>query len=256
MIKAIFFDIDGTLVSHTISDIPCGVLDAFEKLQREGILLFLATGRHISEFKDLPLHDYSFDGYVTLTGQICYDKDFNIIYENPLSQKDTFILVESFNKKEIPIVLINNQDLYINYVDDVVVQTQKSINTPVPDIQNYQGEKLFGATVFSNSKEIEKLVNLLPGCKESKWNIYASDIVPIESGKVNGIEKMMEYFGIQREEIMTFGDADNDLDMLQYAQIGVAMGNASDSLKAEADYITASVDEDGIIKALQHYHII
>ena len=256
MIKAIFFDIDGTLVSHTLSDIPDGVLNVFKELQKKGILLFIATGRHISEFNDLPLHDYPFDGYVTLTGQICYDKDFQVIYENPLSKEDTSKLVEAFNKKEIPIVLINNRELYINYVDDIVIQTQKSIHTPVPDIQTYQNEHLFGATVFSNSKEIEKLVNLLPGCKESRWNAYASDIVPAESGKVNGIEQMLNYFEIQREDIMAFGDADNDIDMINFAHIGVAIGNASDSLKVEADYITASVDKDGIIKALQHFHII
>ena len=93
MIKAIFFDIDGTLVSHTISDIPAGVLDAFSDLQKKGIRLFLATGRHISEFKSLPLHDYPFDGYVTQTGQICYDSNFRPIYEEPLTEKDTQKLV-------------------------------------------------------------------------------------------------------------------------------------------------------------------
>ena len=57
MIKAIFFDIDGTLVSHTKRDIPEGVLTALDELRAKGILLFIASGRHISEFPALPLHD-------------------------------------------------------------------------------------------------------------------------------------------------------------------------------------------------------
>lgn len=61
MIKAIFFDIDGTLVSHTKRDIPEGVLTALDELRAKGILLFIASGRHISEFPALPLHDYCRD---------------------------------------------------------------------------------------------------------------------------------------------------------------------------------------------------
>ena len=98
MIKAIFLDIDSTLVSHTISDIPEGVLEAFSQIQKKGILLFPATGRHIGEFKSLPLHDYPFDGYVTQTGQLCYDRDFRPVYEDPLTDKDTERLAGLFDE--------------------------------------------------------------------------------------------------------------------------------------------------------------
>lgn len=55
---------------------------------------------------------------------------------------------------------------------------------------------------------------------------------------------------------MTFGDGGNDINMLEHAGIGVAMGNASDRVKAAADYITSSVDDDGIINALKHFNIL
>ena len=256
MIKAIFFDIDGTLVSHALSDIPAGVLEAFSLLQRKGIRLFLATGRHRSEFKSLPLHDYPFDGYVTQTGQICYDRDFKPVYEEPLPQADTQTLAGLFADKEIPIVLLNRDNLYINFVNDTVIRTQAAIHTPVPEISDYRGEGLFGATVFGDAGQIASLAARLPGCRESRWNPNASDIVLKKAGKVSGIKKMLERYGIAPSETMAFGDGENDLDMIRFAQIGIAMGNAAEVLKQYCDYVTASVDDDGIRKALARYRLL
>ncbi|MBQ1567877.1 MAG: Cof-type HAD-IIB family hydrolase [Erysipelotrichaceae bacterium] len=256
MIKAIFFDIDGTLVSHTISDIPEGVLDAFAKMQQNGLRLFLATGRHIKEFENLPLHGYPFDGYVTQTGQICYDRDFKPIYEEPFTDSDTARLVDLFNEKKIPIVLLNIDSLYINFVDETVIRVQNAINTPIPQIGRYHGEKLFGATVFGSDEQTGYVASLLPDCKESSWHSSASDIVLKQAGKVNGIRKILEYCGIDQSETMAFCDGDNDLDMIQFAEIGIAMGNATDLIKRNSDYITTSVDEDGILNALAHFNLI
>ena len=256
MMKAVFFDVDGTLVSHTISDMPRDTIHALDRLRQKNILIFLATGRHISELNELPLHHYPFDGYVTQTGQICYDREFHPIYKNPFTRHDAEVLAYYFSEKIMPLVLVNDTELYMNYVNDVVIQTQQSIHTPVPKIGIYQGEDLFGATVFARGGEFRRMMEQLSDCKESVWHASASDIVKKSSGKVDGIKKVLEYFGIPREETMAFGDADNDLDMIRYAHIGVAMGNATEHLKNTADYITSSVDENGIGKALEHYGII
>ena len=66
----------------------------------------------------------------------------------------------------------------------------------------------------------------------------------------------MEYFGIAPEEIIAFGDGGNDIEMLRYAGIGVAMGNAADEVKQIADYVTTGVDNNGIAQALQHFNLI
>lgn len=69
--------------------------------------------------------------------------------------------------------------------------------------------------------------------------------------KQNGINQIISHFGIRLEETMAFGDGGNDISMLRHAGIGVAMGNANDEVKASADYVTTSVDEDGIANALR-----
>ena len=75
MIKAIFFDIDGTLLSHKTMKVPESTKKALRLLKEQGILTFIATGRHISEMKDLPIDDLEFEGNITLNGQYCYNKE-------------------------------------------------------------------------------------------------------------------------------------------------------------------------------------
>ena len=256
MIKTIFFDVDGTLLSHTINDIPASTLKTLDALHEKGILLFLASGRHLSELKHLPLHDYPFDGYITQTGQICYDRDFQTIFKDPIGYEDAKILAENFDAKTLPIVLLNEKELYINYVDDYVISVQKSINTAVPEIGTYKGEDLYGATVFGTGEKISGLISQLKNCRRSFWHDSASDIILSSAGKVKGIEAIMEHFNIRRDETMAFGDEDNDLDMIEYVETGIVMGNGSDNMKKIADYITDSVDDDGILNAVKHFGLI
>ena len=73
---------------------------------------------------------------------------------------------------------------------------------------------------------------------------------------MNGIKQYLKLAGIAPEETIAFGAADNDVDMIRFAGIGVAMGNASEEVKAVADYVTADIDDDGIEKALKHFNLI
>ena len=75
-------------------------------------------------------------------------------------------------------------------------------------------------------------------------------------GKMVGIQRYLDSIGATRDEIIAFGDGHNDAEMLRYAGIGVAMGNAEDDTKAVADYVTADIDDDGIAKALEHFGLI
>ena len=94
--------------------------------------------------------------------------------------------------------------------------------------------------------------------KNAHDSIFASVSagLPAAGGKVKGIVEVMKHFGLTRSQIMAFGDSRNDMDMIQYAQIGVAMGNAPDSVRAVADYVTETVDEDGICAAMRRFGIL
>ena len=111
-------------------------------------------------------------------------------------------------------------------------------------------------TPFISEEEEKQLFTKLSACESGRWHPAFTDITALGSNKEKGIAEVIKYLGIDKEEIIAFGDGGNDISMLRYAGIGVAMGNASDNVKAVANYITDSVDNDGIRNALLHFGII
>ena len=255
-IKAVFFDVDGTLLSHTINDVPQSTLRALKKLRERGILTVVATGRSMIEFLELPAGKIDFDGYLMLNGQLLLDESKIAYAGTSIDEGEMKILSRIFNRKKIPFMLIGAEQRYINYVDDTVVRTQTEVKGSIPDIGEYKGEKIYQILAFVPDKDKQVLEELLDECKITKWNDTGIDIIPKDGGKSVGIRKFLEAKGLDRSEIMAFGDGDNDIDMLQFAGIGVAMGNAGDTVKAAADYVTDSVDENGIENALKHFGLI
>ena len=256
MIKAAFFDIDGTLFSHTIHAIPESTKRTVKLLREKGIKVFIATGRSLKETKRVPLGDMKFDGYVTLNGQICLDAEEKILFEAPIKGEDGAYLLDAFVNKKFPLAIVEKERIYINYIDDSVIRAQKSVNIPLLPIKEYQGAPIYQFIGYMNLEETEKIASKIPNCKITRWFDEGIDIISKDGGKANGIQKILEFYGMTREEIIAFGDSDNDMDMLEFAGIGVAMGNAEESVKAVADYITTDIDEDGIWNACRHLELI
>ena len=256
MIKAAFFDIDGTLFSHTIHAIPESTKRTVKLLREKGIKVFIATGRSLKETKRVPLGDMKFDGYVTLNGQICLDAEENILFEVPIKGEDGAYLLDAFVNKKFPLAIVEKERIYINYIDDSVIRAQKSVNIPLLPIKEYEGAPIYQFIGYMNWEETGKIAPKIPNCKITRWYDEGIDIISKDGGKANGIQKVLEFYGMTKEEIIAFGDSDNDMDMLEFAGIGVAMGNAEESVKAVADYITTDIDEDGIWNACKHLELI
>ena len=255
-IKAIFFDVDGTLLSHSQNDVPQSTRVAIRELRKRGVQTVVATGRHMVEFEQLPVGNIKFDAYLTLNGNLRLDTNRKVYAGTPIDNGEMEILARIFQARKVPFVLIGEQDRYINYVNETVIRTQAETKGTVPSVGKYKGEKVYQILAFVPEREKEILDNLLDECQITSWNDTGIDIIPREGGKSAGIQKYLEETGITREEIMAFGDGENDIEMLKFAGIGVAMGNASDEVKAAADYVTDTVDKDGIAKALKHFGLI
>lgn len=256
MIRAVFFDIDGTLLSHTTGDVPASTEAAVRRLRERGVRVFAATGRHMGEIRRLPVGRLDFDGYVTLNGQLCLDGDGTVLYDMPVPPADTRRMTALFARKEIPVMLVGRERMYINFVDESVRRAQAAISTPLPEISRYEGERLYQFIVYGAGERADEAAGQLVSCKMSRWNPYAVDIIPRSGGKAVGIRHCIQSLDIAPEEIMAFGDGENDMDMLRYAGIGVAMGNGEPAVKELADYVTAGVDQDGILSALRHYGVL
>lgn len=257
MIKAIFFDADGTLISHKTKSVPQSARKAIDVVRSKGIQCFLCTGRHKLELDDLPIKDMVFDGYVCLNGQIILNGDTNFIWGEPFDDSTRDFMVGLFNGKTIPLLFIEKDRLYLNYVDELVQQVQKRISSPIPVIDTYHGEAIYMACAYASDIQANALIASLPSTlTTTMWASGGIDIINKTGGKVNGIKKVMEQYGYTIDQIMAIGDGDNDKEMIAYAGIGIAMGNALDSVKQLADYITNDIDDDGIWHALDHFHLL
>lgn len=256
MIKAAFFDVDGTLFSHSMKKFPESTKEALRLLRKKGIQIFLSTGRSYIEAGKLPWEDIVFDGYVTLNGQVCTDENGKILFGNPIVGEDKEYLLSVFRNHEKPLLLVESDRLYINFINDVVERAQKMVSIPNPEIGEPTGADIYQFIAYFTRAEEEEFMKRIPNCKATRWYEAGVDIIPKDSGKIVGIQKMLEIYGLSREEIIAFGDGDNDAEMLEFAGIGVAMGNAVEITKQKADYVTDHIDEDGLWNALKHFEIL
>ena len=255
-IRVLFFDIDGTLLSHRSGSVPQSTVEALKEAQKKGMKIVVATGRDIIEMKKLPIMHLNFDGYLTLNGNICLDKEEKMFAGNEIDPGEVEILVEIFKAKRLPFVLIGEKQRYINYVDDVVIETQHSTHGTIPDIGEYHGEKIYQCLAFLNQDVRRKLEDMLDHCQITSWNDTGIDIIAKSGGKAAGIQKFLDQEQLKKSQTMAFGDGENDMSMLQFAGIGVAMGNATEKLKQVADYVTTDIDNNGIANALRHFQLI
>lgn len=261
MIKAVFFDIDGTLVSFNTHKIPESTLYALDSLRQKGIKTFIATGRswrQIQEVKDFPI----FDGYITLNGSYCIDDKGETIYSNCIPEEDLARLAEFHRERPFPVEFVYNDHETMTEVNQAVIDAWKKVNVPVPPITPMQDSKrkgVFQLGIFLTREEETALKltdRFMPGCESMRWSPDFFDIIPKGSRKSCGIDKIISHYGIKLSEVMSFGDGGNDIDMIKHASIGIAMGNAGDDVKAAADYTTTTVDEDGVLNALKHFGIL
>jgi len=258
MIKAVFFDIDGTLVSFNTHKVPQSTVEAISILQQNGIKVFIATGRHKLAINNLGT--LKFDGYVTMNGSYCMNEKFEPVYKHKIPQSDIKEIIEYMeNVESFPCIFVGENRMLLNYYNERVDEVLDLLDfprQPTGDLNGFIGEDVYQLIAFFEENQEDRIMKALPHCELARWSPLFTDIIPIGGSKSVGIDKVLECYGISLSETMAFGDGGNDISMLKHVGIGVAMGNAEDDVKKHAKYVTDSVDEDGIYKALKHFGII
>ncbi len=258
MIKAIFFDIDGTLRDFTEKGIRPGTRKAIELAENHGIRCFIATGRHLLEIQEENLlDDLVFDGYVLLNGSLCLDRHGNILYENPIPLPQKQAMLSLSQEMGFALIFMEKDAMYVNRVTPQLEKVQAQIGTAVPPVEPYMERGLsrpvYQMIPYTDGLSHDFLAARLPMCDITLWHDGgAYDITPKGGSKQLGIEKVIERYGFAREEIAAIGDGFNDIPMIRYAGVGIAMGNGNDQVKAAADFVTDPIDRDGLLRAVEY----
>lgn len=261
MIKSVFFDIDGTLISFKTHKMPESTKKALNDLRKKGIKLFIATGRSPFAIPGIKhLLDFEFDGYVMLNGQYCI-VDNKIIRDNPLPKKSFDSILPYMERNKIACEFLELDYTYSNLVNDRVLELRKFLgNTvaafPIENTSRAEKETTYQLCAYIKDYEEKEFFENMPGCRGVRWNPLFVDVIPENGGKGMGIKVMLDYLGFSKDEAMAFGDGGNDIEMLEFVKYGVAMGNSGDNVKKSAAYVTSDVDDDGIYSALVHYGVL
>ncbi|XCP84553.1 HAD family hydrolase [Roseburia hominis] len=259
---ALFFDIDGTVLSDHTKQIPESTKCALKEAKECGHLLFVNTGRTTCRLPHEIL-EQPFDGFLCGCG-IYLTFHEQVFFEMHLTEEDRKEIVAFVRKCRIDGVFEGTDDVYFfsgnsrfeqmetmkaqmalvglgvtSYVDQVVCPYDKMFL--VMDEQSDKDRFL---------REISRKMQVIDrGC-----GTY--ECVPAGYSKATAIEAVLKKFGLDKEQAYVFGDSSNDLPMFQYAVHTVAMGEHSPVLEPYTEFITKTVEEDGIEYALRHYSIV
>lgn len=278
MIKAIFFDIDGTLMSSQSRALE-STKQAIAAAQAKGILCGIATGRGPVDLAQRIDH-LPMDMYVTYNGQLVFTDQLDL-YRHPF-EAEVLAEIVRFADEEFRQIIFGGR----TRVDGSYLMQQsqgkwlKRLAGKMPTwfpvraskkmmqkINTHRKpgrysklaiihEPVYQCVLYSAESEEAYLRKRLPNCSFQRSNPYSVDIIPKGGSKLLGIQQFLSQNDLRLEEVMAFGDHLNDIEMLQGVAIGVAMGNAQTETKAAADFVTKTNDDDGIYYALKHYGII
>lgn len=254
--KYIFFDIDGTLTTGGFGAvIPDSAKDTIQKLRTNGHEVFIATGRPYAMTYEVA-EELGIDSYICNGGNtVIYHKEK--IMNESLNQEHVQTLIKECLRFQFPFCISQADDFYFLTKDlnSLPAHNDQFIMDFIQeaDFDPYHLERVKRLMIFVTRKQIQKLTqfsDLVP-------QRYDDAFVMIEpDDKFKGIKHLMGVLKAPIEDVVVFGDGENDIKMFQQAPLAIAVGNAVSELKEEADYVTARSDEDGIQKACQHFGFI
>ncbi len=254
-IRAIFFDIDGTLVPIRNHDIPASTLQAVHEVRQRGIQVFIATGRPLPFIDNLGEMEY--DGIISFTGAHCMLRNGETIYKKSVCQEDVSRMVEFCQQNAMPVAFTSPDRAFLTCHNEKSRLVYSILDVPLREMataeEALQMDVLEIIAFFTEQEEDKIMREILPHCVAHRWHPYFADVIASGNSKATGIDAVIHHLGIDLSETMAFGDGGNDVEMLQHVAMGVAMGNANEFVKSQADYVTESVDEDGVAKAIRKF---
>ncbi len=261
MKKAIFFDIDGTLIDTTKNKMHLSekVREALNKLKKAGHYIFIASGRPL-DFLDSEFVSFGFNGFVLMNGAVVVI-DNKVIFDEPIDQKivedvckfcdveNVEYILESHPKVYLP-EQFKESELFFAYIDIDILKFERKFK--LGEFPTYKMEFLTkrddAGEIYSKLLKTPTLTGINDPFHCDNLELYAA-----KTSKATGILHALKYLKIDIANSYAFGDGLNDIEMIQTVGCGMAMDNGNPKLKEIAKHTVPSVHEDGVAYGIERY---
>lgn len=255
--KLFAFDIDGTLLSTDKQPLD-STREALDILRRQGHLVTIATGRSRFMAQDILL-DLDFSNYILCNGAAAF-LDHEQYFQNTLDSEEIARFSDQMEQQGIGLACIGLDTVKRtnHHSLNKMTESLSTINYSAPEYsQNFYKENdIYQGLAFYDTSMDRSFEKEFSDFRFIRWHEQSVDIVPGNGSKANTILHLANRVGIDREDIIAFGDGENDQEMLQEVGVGVAMGNALPHIKKMANIVADTNDQDGIWKALKNLDVI
>lgn len=263
--KAIALDLDGTLTNHDKVITP-RTYDALMRVQQQGVHIILASGRPTYGIEPiaecLKIDDH--EGYVLSYngGKIIDWKNKKELFANHLPDDTKPILYKYAKDNNHALLGYAGKEIITETPDDKYVKEESRINKMhIRKVDNLLDNIEPHPTKLLMTGEPEDMIvaeNEIRQLTGDRMDVFRSapfflELVPKGIDKALSLGRLLDIMNISPEELMSFGDGYNDISMIKYAGMGIAMDNAADEVKKAADYVTLSNEDDGIAAAIDKF---
>lgn len=259
--RVLALDVDGTLVCAAQKKITPETTAALKDLQSRGVIVILATGRsRFASTSDILGTDFPPDWRVCVNGAQVLDKTGCLVHEQRFALKDVESITAFTARHGLPLTFTFEDAYYVysNYEEYISYYT--SYTGPVPylrdgsDHSRHTESLPFGAYIIRMpGKQSAALAELCPSIKLMETYPDAYDVSPRSADKKHGVEWVISRLGIGFDELAAIGDSDNDRELMSAAGLSIAMANAPAHIRASADHVTGSVEENGVAAAIERF---
>ncbi|MGA0351892.1 MAG: HAD-IIB family hydrolase [Acholeplasmataceae bacterium] len=246
MKTAIYFDFDHTLFFNDKGVVLPQTMKLIKALaSREDVILGLATGRSRSKIDIIDDLLPYFDHFVMINGSMLYIKD-KLVADFPIKKEDIIEVIEAIQDRHINLGMVNEVSDCIIFDDQRVIDAMNALRIVHPDVNpNFHLEHdVYQLWIFADDeKDIDYMESTCSKFKCYPWHVGGADFIYPHVNKASGIEALRSIDPYDR--LIVVGDGTNDLQMIELADIGIAMGNARDeSIKEKAQYVAPHINED------------
>ncbi|MCO7126258.1 Cof-type HAD-IIB family hydrolase [Sporolactobacillus shoreicorticis] len=258
--KIVFFDIDDTLYDQN-KLVPDSTAEAIKKLQEQGVITAIATGRSPFMFRALR-SQLDIHSFVSINGSYVVHND-KPVYTNPLAADTLGTLVSQTREIGWSLAFVTDKSLKMDgEPDDKARASIESLKLPVSfpesDPHFFENHEVYQGLLFYSDHDEAGFLRNEPfnRFRYVRWHKYGVDVIPRYGSKAEGIKQLLKQLNLTPDEACAFGDGNNDIEMLSYVGTGIAMGNAVDEAKKSADLVTTSVHQDGIYNGLKQVGLL